>query len=387
MGGGVTGDDLGGITGTSTPDTELLTVSYTGRDPVFAARAVNAVAQVFQSRVREAQQPGGAQPESDQSGSAGQSGLNTTYIIDPATVPGAPAGGRTALYTVTAAIVGLLGAFGLAVVREYLNDKVRDREDVEAAGLSLLGVVPRVREKSERLSILSAEHAQGFFAEGYHQLRTNVDFAAREQGIRSLLVTSTAPKDGKTTVASNLAILFAGAGRNVILVDGDLRRPAVHSFFGLTNRRGLSTVLASDDVDVRSLLQGTAVERLQVLTSGPLPAGPVEVLSSPRLSQVMTRLALLADLVIWDSAPVVALTDAALIGNYADAVLMVVAAGRTQTRALGNLGQGRQARVVGAVLNGVTRETGTGYDYYYKYTGRYGYVLRQPWVGLRRTRE
>ena len=138
-------------------------------------------------------------------------------------------------------------------------------------------------------------------------------------------------------------------------------------------------------MDVRSLLQGTAVERLQVLTSGPLPAGPVEVLSSPRLSQVMTRLALLADLVIWDSAPVVALTDAALIGNYADAVLMVVAAGRTQTRALevalGNLGQGTQARVVGAVLNGVTRETGTGYDYYYKYTGRYGYVLREPWVG------
>ena len=133
---------------------------------------------------------------------------------------------------------------------------------------------------------------------------------------------------------------------------------------------------------MRSLLQGTAVERLQVLTAGPLPAGPVEALSSPRLSQVMTRLALLADLgVIWDSAPVVALTDAALIGNYADAVLMVVAAGRTQTRALGNLGQGRQARVVGAVLNGVTRETGTGYDYYYKYTGRYGYVLRQPGVG------
>jgi capsular exopolysaccharide synthesis family protein len=209
-------------------------------------------------------------------------------------------------------------------------------------------------------------------AEGFRTLRTNLEFASVDSPIGTLLVTSAMPGEGKTVTAANLAIVFAQAGRRVLLVDADLRKPGVHTPFNIVNGRGLTTMLRGVDTDVASLAHLTEEDNLRVLTAGPLPPNPAELLGSQRMRAVMDLLKADADLVIFDSPPLEAVTDSAILSSLVDGTLLVVDTARSRRRAVRLAREALEragANVLGAVLNRVPAPSGVGYDYYGGYHG------------------
>ena len=199
-------------------------------------------------------------------------------------------------------------------------------------------------------------------AEAYRTLRTNIQFSSLDKPLHTLLATSTAPDEGKSTTLANLAVTMAQAEQRVILVDCDLRRPTLHTLFDLPNDIGLtSMILAQDDAPP---LQETSVPGLSLLASGPLPPRPADILGSRRMEAVIARLRAEADIVLFDTPPVNAVTDAAVLATKVDGVLLVFQAGKTRRDAAR---QARQilekvkANIVGVVLNNATVEQGYGY--------------------------
>jgi non-specific protein-tyrosine kinase len=203
-------------------------------------------------------------------------------------------------------------------------------------------------------------------SEAYRTLRTNLDFASLDQALKTLVVTSAGVGEGKSTTLANLAVVSAQAGRKVVLVDADLRRPTLHTIFGLDNGQGLTTVMMDESALASPPLRSVGVEGLSVLTSGPLPPNPAELLGSRRMEEVIAALAQGADQVFFDTPPVVAVTDAAVLATKVDGVLLVVSAGTTRREyartAVQRLEQ-INARLVGTVLTNV--QMGTGFQGYY----------------------
>jgi len=201
-----------------------------------------------------------------------------------------------------------------------------------------------------------------------------VDFASVDTPLRTLLVTSSIPGEGKTTTAANLAVVFAQTGKRVILLDGDLRKPGIDKILGLKNATGLTTLLHADGPSPEAVWQGTEQESLRVITTGPLPPNPAELLGSQRFRTVLDRLTAIADLVIIDSPPLQAVADASILSSVADGTLFVIYAGHTRR---GALRHGREtlakadANVLGAVMNRLSERSSREY-YYYGYRGYYG---------------
>jgi non-specific protein-tyrosine kinase len=201
-------------------------------------------------------------------------------------------------------------------------------------------------------------------AEAYRSLRTNLMFSSVERPITTLLITSPAQSEGKSLALANLAVTFAQAGNKTIIVDSDLRRPSQHELWGLNNERGMSTMMLEDAALSTPPLANTPVDNLQVLPSGPLPPNPADVLSSQRMNDVIGVLKARANYILFDSPPVLAVTDAALLGAKLDGVLLVIRAGHTRRD---HAARARQAlervhvRIVGAVLTNAPRDSSGGY--------------------------
>ena len=306
------------------------------------------------------------------------SGANAVTVVDPATPPLQPSSPRVLLNTLLAALVGLLLALGIAFTMEYLDDTVKSSEDVEdATGLATLGTVLKMKGekgRSEVYRLATLLYPRGPAAEAYRTLRTNLEFASVDEPVRTLLVTSSIPSEGKTTTSGNLAVAFAQAGRRVILLDADLRKPGIHRLFDLPNVSGLTSLLRTDDVAIDDVAQATEEDRLRVVTTGPLPPNPAELLGSRRMQAILERLVAAADLVIVDSPPLQAVADAAILASVTDGTLLVIDAGRTRRAAAG---RGREAlakagaRVLGAALTRLSQR-GRGDYVYYDYYGVYG---------------
>jgi capsular exopolysaccharide synthesis family protein len=196
-------------------------------------------------------------------------------------------------------------------------------------------------------------------SEAFRSLRTNLMFSSVEHPITTLLVTSAAQSEGKSSVAANLAVTFAQGGNKTILVDSDLRRPSQHELWNLNNDRGLTTMMLEDTAMANPPLQQTTIPNLQILTAGPLPPNPADVLSSQRMNEVIGLLKARAHYILFDSPPVLAATDAALLGAKLDGTLLVIRAGHTRRE---HAARARQAlervhvRIVGAVLSNAPRE-------------------------------
>ena len=193
-------------------------------------------------------------------------------------------------------------------------------------------------------------------SEAYRTLRTNLDFSSLDKPLKTMLVTSAGPEEGKSTVLANLAVTTAQAGRRVILVDCDLRRPTLHSIFNLKNNVGLTTMIVDDTAMESPPLQDTGVEGLQLVSSGPLPPNPSELLGSRRMEEIIAALLERADVVLFDAPPVVAVTDAAVLATKVDGVLLVINAGGTKrdyARAAKARLEKVNANLLGAVLNNV----------------------------------
>jgi capsular exopolysaccharide synthesis family protein len=201
-------------------------------------------------------------------------------------------------------------------------------------------------------------------AEAFRTLRTNLMFSSVEEPLHTLLITSAAQSDGKSSVIANLAVTFAQGGNKTILVDSDLRRPSQHEIWGISNERGLTTMMLEESAMSTPPLAQTAIENLQILPSGPLPPNPADVLGSQRMMGVIGVLKARANYVLFDSPPVLAATDAALLGSKLDGVLLVVRAGHTRREQTARARQTLDrvhVRVVGAVLSNAPRENAGRY--------------------------
>ncbi len=200
-------------------------------------------------------------------------------------------------------------------------------------------------------------------AEAYRTLRTNLTFAALDKPIETLIVTSATPNDDKSKVLANLAITMAQGERRTILVDADLRRPDLHEIFGIENDRGVTTMIVEETALENPPLTNVGVENLWLVPSGPLPPNPADILGSRKMEQVIAALKRHADILLFNAPPVIAVTDAAVLGTKVDGLLLVVSAGQTRRehalRARESL-ERVHVRIIGAVLNNAPRDVTLG---------------------------
>ena len=218
---------------------------------------------------------------------------------------------------------------------------------------------------TETASLITLAQPRSPVSEAYRTLRTSIQFLGLDRDLKTIMITSAGPNEGKSTTLANLAVTFAEAGREVIAVDCDLRRPSLHQLFDLPNDGGLSKAIG-DEVPLDDVLLPTVVPHLRVLPSGMVPPNPSEVLGSQRMDRVIAALRSLADIVLFDAPPTIAVTDAAVLGVKVDGVLLVVSAGKTKRdhalRAK-TLLEKVNAKVLGVVLNNVKFD-GSLYQYY-----------------------
>lgn len=293
-------------------------------------------------------------------------------VLAPAQEPTTPVSPNVPQNVLFAAVAGLALAGGAVFLLEYLDDTIKDADDAQRVlNLSTLGAITRIANVRDLAdSLITLKHPRSPIAEAYRVLRTNLRFSGIENPAGALLVTSAGPGEGKTTTAANLAVALAQGGKRVVLVDTDLRRPTLHKIFGLPNEVGLSSMFLEDGTTLETVLQPTGVEGLSVITSGPLPPNPAEVLDSKQMSKVLTNLRAQADMLILDSPPALAVADASILGSRCSGAILVVDAGHTRTdvsrRAVETLHK-TNVKVLGIVLNKLSTRRASGYYYYYYY--------------------
>jgi capsular exopolysaccharide synthesis family protein len=298
--------------------------------------------------------------------------INYLAVIEPAPVPTTPVSPKIRTNVLLAASIGFLLATGAAVLLEYLDDTIKSGEDVERIlQTATLGAIARIHPLKEPGDHLVARNQpRSPISEAYRVVRTNLQFSGLSNPSSTVLVTSAGPGEGKTTTAANLAIAMAQAGKRVVLADTDLRRPAMHHFFGVPNNQGLTSLLLDGDLEPDDVLADSGVEGLRVLTSGPLPPNPAELLGSPQMERLIQRLQEQAEVLIFDSPPILAVADATILGSQCDGTLLVVDAGKTRSDVVK---RGKETldkvgvNLLGVVLNKLSRRRGSGYYYYYYY--------------------
>lgn len=322
--------------------------------------------------------------------------LNYISIVDPAELPQAPVSPNIVVNTLLAMVIGLTLSVGAAYLLEYLDDTIRSPEEVrQLVNAPMLAAVGKFQGSEYNEMLIAEREPRSPITETYRALRTNLQFLSIDTPLRILLVTSSGPGEGKSITAANLAVVFARAGKSVILVDADLRRPVVHKIFSLKNRFGLTTYLVGQSEEsavaeqgngngavdetlvtkttLASYLQPTNIPRLQVICSGALPPNPAEVLGSNRMHEFLQEASSMADVVIVDSPPCVTVTDAVVLSQWVNGVLLILDGQNTHRqsakRARENLAAAG-ARILGAVVN---RFDTRGSAYYYGYSSYYYY--------------
>jgi capsular exopolysaccharide synthesis family protein len=310
-------------------------------------------------------------------------GLQTgnLHIVDKAEVPLGPFAPNRRRALMFSFALSLLGGLTLVFFMEYMDDSVKDPDDLEAAGkLPFLASIPyiRMRENDGVRELVTQVEPKSSFAEAYRSARTSILFAADQTPLNTLLVTSAGPREGKTTTAVNLAVTLAQAGNRVLLIDADLRKPRVHSVFSMENTTGLSKLLTESN-DISDMCRKTVVPNLNVITSGPIPANPAELLASPRMKKLLAALEKSFDRVIVDCPPVISVTDASIISALVDGVVLVIGAGKTSRKVtilVKNRLDEAKAKLLGVVMNFVDNRRGHYYyaapHYYYSYYGSEG---------------
>ena len=301
-----------------------------------------------------------------------QSGpTNYLTVIEPATVPTAPVGTRTRSNVLMAAAVGLTLAVGAAFFLEYLDDTIKSPEDIaQTLGLSTLGAITRIGGDTYEDKLITIKHPRSIVAEAYRILRTNIQFSSIDKPLRTIVVSSPNPIEGKSVTLANLGVVMAQAGAKVIIVDSDLRRPVIHKIFNLPNTEGLTNALLQDQPLLDGYVQDTQVENLHVLTTGPLPPNPSELLGSQKMTDLIESLKEVADVVLLDSPPSLPVTDAAVLASKTDGMLIVADAGATRRDTARRAKEDLMrvgANILGVVLNKLSARGGGSYYYYYYY--------------------
>lgn len=338
------------ISATATGTDPFLTITVTADTPSAAQELANAYVDVLPKELAKL----------DQLPSVVDTLLT---VVNPAGLPSTPSEPRPLRNLLIGLSLGVVLGVAAALIRETLDTTLRDSDEVRRlTGATILGAIPREFE-DERLPAATRPHSRR--SEAYRQVRTNLEFAGDDEPPRSFVVTSPGQGEGKSTTVANLALLTSRAGKRVAIVDADLRKPVLASFFNATSEYGLSDVLTGR-AELTQVLQRIAGEDIAVLASGPSVARPSELLSSPAMEQLLAQLSAGFDLVIVDSPPVLAITDALLVGKHTDGVIIVCRMRRTTRsglrRALDAVDR-VHARTLGIVINATVEPIDKRYGY------------------------
>ena len=314
-------------------------------------------------------------------------------ILDFARKPKKGLGNNAKRTLLLGVFLGLSFGVFLAFLIEMLDKTLKTIDEIEKYGLSVLGIIPDINPDDKmnfkkrffgfqkkhnsnlERKLITREDPKSPVSESYRSLRTSILYSTQKE-VKSILVSSAGPGEGKTTTVSNLAITYANLGKKTLLVDTDLRRPVLHKVFNLKKEPGVTNFISSQTNDYESIVKKTEIENLYVITSGIIPPNPSEMLGSNRMIEFVRLLEVNFDMILFDSPPLVAVTDANMISREIDQIILVVKVGQTDKKAfhhtISNL-KNIKAPIGGVIMNAVKNKSSYGSYYYYYYHQYYNY--------------
>ena len=323
--------------------TDLIEIKVTNKNPELAASIANTTAQEFSKAVP----------------------VDSINIVDTADIPNKPITPNKTKNVALAFIAGLIASISLVFMLEYLDNTVKTSSDVKKIlEIPLLGLIANYEMGKEEKntsahSLITLEETKSPISESYRSIRTNLEFATLDSANQKILVTSSGPDEGKSLTVANLAVSMAQSGKSVLVLDADLRYPTQHKLFGLANRQGLSGALVQDQ-NYRDYLKETTVPGLMILTAGPIPPNPAELVGSQQMKRLIEEAREQFHMVLIDSPAIIAVTDAAILAQKVDGVILVLASGKvnkddaqTAKVQLDNVG----AKILGSILTKVDTKT------------------------------
>jgi capsular exopolysaccharide synthesis family protein len=323
-----------------------------------------------------------------------QSNVGYVEIIEPAAIPFSPASPKVMINLALGLVFGLGLGIAIAFFKEYLDVRIQSPEELKRRGFVPLGAIVGMDPELSNLGsgngtssdkrvdphLITYSYPFSSIAEAYRQVRTNLQFSRLDHSVRSLLVTSPAPGEGKSTTVCNLAIAFAQTGKKVLLIDADLRRPRIEAELNLKRGHGL-TGLLNGKASMNDVVQRTVVENLYAITSGAIPPNPAELLGSEKMREFVQNARREYEMVLFDSSPMLAVTDPSVVSTFCDGVILVVAAGKTRVDELtqsAELLERVAGKILGVVINNFDPQRAYGIAYrgarmgsYYGYTSQY----------------
>ena len=331
-------------------DTEILRITVTDKNPSVAADIANEVSEVFTKEVTKIYN------------------LNNVSTIDKAVVPDEPSNKKLLRDLLLAILVGFVGTSGVIFVIYYFDDTLRNTDTIETD--IDMPIVAKVFKDSSKKDLIIDKRPNSNTSEAIRTLRTNLQFSEVDSKLKTLLITSAVPGEGKSFISANLAISFAQSGKKVLLVDADMRKGRQHKIFRVSGRNGLSNLLISDIKKYKDYVLPTKIENLSLITRGVIPPNPSELLNSKKNASLLKLLAADYDVIILDGAPVTGLSDSLILSPMVDKVLIVASVNHTAKsiiretkKALVNVG----ASIIGCVANNVSAKKKTYGSYYYYY--------------------
>lgn len=338
------------VTVSAVEDTEIIRITVTDESASLAGKIANEIATVFDKEVKQIYN------------------INNVSIIDVALVPKDPSNDNVVRDGVLAILLGFVFMSAIIFVVFYFDDTIRDTETIESdLGLP---VIAKVFKDSNEMDLIVDKKPNASSSESIRTLRTNLQFASIDNELRTMLVTSSLPGEGKSFVSANLAISFAQAGKRTLLIDCDLRKGRQHKIFKINGRKGLSNLLVDDVSDYPKYIAQSKIENLFILPRGVYPPNPSELLNSKKNQNLIELLKQHFDIIILDGAPIVGLSDSLILSSMVDKVLLVTSINHTPKtevlntkRDLENVG----ANIAGLVANNVLAKKGHYGSYYYYY--------------------
>lgn len=331
-------------------DTEILKISVSDEKPENAADIANEIAKVFSLEIKKIYK------------------INNVSVIDDAQISYDVSNNTLKRDLALALLVSVFGMSSIIFIKFYFDDTVKYNENLEQEiGMP---IIAKVLKDSEGTDLITQAKPNSLTSENIRNLRTNLQFSSVDDDLKTILVTSTLPSEGKSFVSANLAISFAQAGKKVLLVDCDLRKGRQHRIFHISNKRGLSNLLVGDSGKMNDYIKPTSVENLYVVTRGVCPPNPTELLNSKKNAAFVNKMSEWYDVVIFDGVPCNGLSDSLIISSLVDRVVIVASENYTPKSDLLNTRksiENSHGMIAGLVINNINmKNAGSKYYYYYE---------------------